>query len=225
MEFSGLFVLHFCMATDLSPQRWMTAVADVTTVTIGSLIGQLNAFNSHFSTAFSVFGKSLSLFFQRSSATCVLYTDFLKSLRVSFVFLKPCIESPPLNPSVENILTYNYCLRDAAINYALIALMQITVLVHRMAAKSMVLSTLYLWTFQVVLCRGVGCVGVSVVWSAQMGILVHYRQRQQAKRIFGSATARSCYTMSMTCGIAAWIYYAAAGPSPSPSPLSRICVR
>ena len=199
------------MASDLS-QRWMTAVADMTAVTglcWRSLLEQFNVLKSIFSAAFSVFGKPLSLFFQGSAAACVLCTDFLKYLRVNVVTLKPCIESPPLNPSVEIILTYNYCLRDVTINYALISLMQFTILVHRMATMSIVLSTIYLWSFQVALCRSVGCVGVSVVWSAQMGILLHYRRRQQAKRIPSSATAQYWYRTSMACGIAAWIYYAA----------------
>ena len=198
------------MVADFS-HRWMTAVADAHAMTIGSLWRSLterfNVFNSIFSTAFNVFGKSPSLFFKGPTAACVFFKDFLKGLQANSVAFKPCIESSSFNPSVENILTYNYCLRDVIINYSLIAVMQITVLVHRLATISIVLSTLYLWIFQVALCRGMGCVGVSVVWSAQMGILFHYRQRGQSKSI--STIARCWYYTSMTCGIAAWMYYAA----------------
>jgi hypothetical protein len=169
-----------------------------------SFFRSFDTFCSDISTALSVMGELPILVFG-STATCALCKNFMNKA----LDLKPCIEEPPVNPSIQEILTYNYCLRDVLINYSIIAVIQITTLVQGMPAISIALSTFYLWTFQVVLCRGVGCIGVSIVWSAQMGILFRYRRRRQATRTGSSSIALYWYRASMTCGIASWAYYAA----------------
>jgi hypothetical protein len=124
----------------------------------------------------------------------------------------PCADSCPVNPSLEQILTYDYCDKHFLINYSLILLLQATVLVHKIPAKIVACSTIYLWAFQIILCLIVGCVGVSVVWSAQLGILIHHRWH----RFRGKSTLHEevplwsgiLFYFSLVVGFTAWIYYA-----------------
>ena len=127
-----------------------------------------------------------------------------------------CNNSCPLHPSFEEILTYNHCLIDIVINYALIVLLQSTLSFHTIPKKIVVCSTIYLWVFQIVLCFVVGCVGVSVIWSAQMGILIHHRRH----RLAAISPAKSAlqeefplwagrlFRLSLVMGFTAWVYYA-----------------
>ncbi len=121
-----------------------------------------------------------------------------------------CNNSSPLHQSLETILTYNHCVQDIVINYSLILLLQITVVFHGMRIKIVAGSTIYLWVFQVILCLIVGCVGVSVVWSAQLGILIHYRLHRLAANplIPADLLARGLYRLSLVMGFTAWVYYA-----------------
>ena len=117
--------------------------------------------------------------------------------------------SIPLHQSLENILTYNHCVEDIIINYILILLLQITILFHEMGNKIVACSTIYLWGFQVMLCFIVNTVGVSVIWSAQLGILIHHRGHRVAARIRAeSPWAGRLFRLSLVIGGTAWIYYA-----------------
>jgi hypothetical protein len=62
------------------------------------------------------------------------------------------------------------------------------------------------------LCLNVGCVGVSVVWSAQLGVLIHHRRhRPTAKPALREETplwAGRLYRLSLLIGSTAWVYYA-----------------
>ncbi len=124
----------------------------------------------------------------------------------------PCNKTCPQHPSLEEILTYDHCVPDIVINYSLILLLQATVIFHRIPAKITACSTFYLWAFQIILCFVVGCVGVSVVWSAQLGILIHHRrQRLAAKSLLHEVTplwAGRLYRLSLVIGFTSWVYYA-----------------
>ena len=117
-----------------------------------------------------------------------------------------CNKTCPLNPSLHQIFTYDDCSTDIAINYILIVLLQGTILLHDFPISTTVLSTIYLWAFQITLCLIVGCIGVSVVWSSQMGILIH-------NRYFRTASSHPSWSIclfyaSIAAGFIAWIYYA-----------------
>jgi hypothetical protein len=90
--------------------------------------------------------------------------------------------------------------------------MQATVFLHRIPTKIMVFSTIYLWVFQITLCFIVGCVGVSVVWSAQLGILINHRRHHSATKISTNEKTRlwamRLYRVSLVIGFTAWVYYA-----------------
>ena len=74
----------------------------------------------------------------------------------------------------------------------------------------MVINTLYLWAFQIGLCLDVGCVGVNVVWSAQMGILIHYCRPSIKATPPASTTPFSdwAYFVAHSSSSVVWIYYA-----------------
>jgi hypothetical protein len=122
-----------------------------------------------------------NIFSTSSVAVKSAQIEFSRALHSNniFIFL-PCATPCPTHPSVLQILTYNRCARDIGINYTLIALLQFAVCAQGMSVPIIILSTMYLWLFQVVLCLAVGCIGVSVVWSAQMGILLHSSRGRQA---------------------------------------------
>ena len=123
-----------------------------------------------------------------------------------------CNNSCPLHPSLEEILTYDHCVTDIVINYALILLLQVTVLLHRIPTKIVACTTIYLWVFQVTLCLIAGCVGVSVVWSAQLGILIHHRRHRLATKPSLHEEPRLWATRfhiaSLVIGFTSWVYYA-----------------
>ena len=123
----------------------------------------------------------------------------------------PCDNSCPLNPSIVQILTYDYCDEHIAINYSLILLLQAAVLLHGIPTKIVAFSTFYLWAFQVILCLIVGCVGVSVVWSAQLGILMHRRHHLAAKSSPHQELppwSWKLFSLSLVVGSTTWVYYA-----------------
>ena len=81
-------------------------------------------------------------------------------------------------------------------------------MIHRIPASITVLTTIYLWVFQILLCLMVGCVGVSVVWSSQMGILIHHHRSQTSN--FQGLQGSWCYFWyyaSLFGGFSAWFYY------------------
>ena len=119
-----------------------------------------------------------------------------------------CNRTCPVSPTLDQILTYDNCNTDIAINYALILLFQATVFAHDIPYTITAVSTLYLWAFQLVLCLLVGCVGVSVVWSAQMGILIHFRNFRSGSSLDSNSWSSLWYYFSLTSGLIAWIYYA-----------------
>ena len=125
--------------------------------------------------------------------------------------MSPMCNHTSLQPSLEEILTYNDCCddRDIIINYALILQ---TVIANKQEAKIMIISTLYLWAFQIVLCFDVGCVGVSVVWSAQRGILIHYRNCGPSINATPTASTTPfsdwAYFAALSSSSVVWIYYA-----------------
>jgi hypothetical protein len=77
---------------------------------------------------------------------------------------------------VETILTYNESLSDIYINYFLILVTFTTLLTIPSSMNSpyykyyLIISTLFLIMYQITLCLIVGCVGVSIVWSAYSGM-------------------------------------------------------
>ena len=71
------------------------------------------------------------------------------------------------------ILTYDGSSTDIIINYTMLAInLLITAFVNRHQGVLWwvnVLLTAFLFAFQIVLCLVIGCMGISVVWSAQFG--------------------------------------------------------
>lgn len=71
------------------------------------------------------------------------------------------------------ILTYDGSTTDIIINYTMLAInLLITAFVNRHQGVLWwvnVLLTAFLFAFQIVLCLVIGCMGISVVWSAQFG--------------------------------------------------------
>jgi hypothetical protein len=138
--------------------------------------------------------------------------------------------------AVSVILTYDGCTVDVIINYTLIAFALLAIVSHDCVYSSpMGLSTrgcavdlqswrwlpvtLFLWSFQISLCLFVGCLGVSVVWSAQVGYIcirrhlnscVHPSPTIGASRICRPAAfCTLVFAVTAVLAVAAWIYYAA----------------
>jgi hypothetical protein len=98
---------------------------------------------------------------------------------------------------------------DIMINYALIVLLQTAVLSLGVQCHKMFISTLYLWAFQILLCLAVGCIGVSVVWSAQFGYLLHNRYFRSHKVADHPSTLQTLFFHLSLCScMIAWFYYA-----------------
>jgi hypothetical protein len=119
-----------------------------------------------------------------------------------------CNRTCPLSPSLDQILTYDYCNTDIFINYALILLLQAAVLLHDIPAVINAFSTLFLWSFQIALCSIVGCVGVSVVWCAQMGILINNRHFRSGNDDSLCTWSAWIYAVSLASGFISLVYYA-----------------
>mmetsp|Transcript_4909 Transcript_4909/g.10161 ORF Transcript_4909/g.10161 Transcript_4909/m.10161 type:complete len:207 (-) Transcript_4909:166-786(-) len=68
----------------------------------------------------------------------------------------------------------------------------------------------YLWAFQIGLCMAVGCVGISVVWSAQAGIVWALKRRHDCDKR-GSVFNRVKRSFALAC-CAVWVYYAIKEP-------------
>ena len=136
---------------------------------------------------------------------------------------------------VESILTYDNSLLDVLINYFLwmISLLSVCQVNYYFINDSInsfsfrsddsnllkcmtfpVMSQVGLFVFQVGLCLVVGCVGISIIWSANMGIIciiLHYfhnrRERNGSLRFcFNDLLKTSCVVLAMC--FAAWVYYA-----------------
>ena len=105
------------------------------------------------------------------------------------------------------ILSYRCATHDVAINYTVVLMTTTIGFVVRKDWKFWLGATAAFWVYQIVLClilQTEECTGISIVWSAQMGLLWAQRDNdsQRAKSINGGLFATSL------CCVAVWIYYA-----------------
>ena len=125
---------------------------------------------------------------------------------------------PIMNETLVGILTYDGCSTDIALNYvaltintlALIRLsyhLQSSYTYCRSVRHVWILLALFLLVFQVVLCLLVGCSGISIIWSAQIGFCWSFRSAYHSPS--SSETIRLHLLVGISsvldCGL--WIYY------------------
>jgi hypothetical protein len=111
--------------------------------------------------------------------------------------------------TIFRILSYNNSMSDVAINYTLATLMQICILhVGLHSKKAIFVSALCLWGFQIAVCLLTGCVGVSLVWSANAGIMfMHARYLIKTGGYEKESYRIHIAVIALASGIAAWIFY------------------
>ena len=120
-----------------------------------------------------------------------------------------------MNETLLGILTYDGCTNDIFLNYVALAINTLTLIrlshhlqssySYRSIRHVWILLTLFLLVFQVVLCLFVGCSGISIVWSAQIGFCWSFRssyfpssENVLLRLLLGTSTL-------LDCGL--WIYY------------------
>ena len=122
-----------------------------------------------------------------------------------------------MTTSLLGILTYEGCTADIALNYFALAINTLTLIrlchhlqfsySHRSIRHVWIMLTLFLLVFQIVLCLFVGCSGISIVWSAQIGFCWFFRSAYstQSPETYVLRLLLGISTL-LSCGL--WIYYA-----------------